>query len=595
MLSYISNERRRFHVYVENRVSSIRNRTSPEQWNHIPGVDNPADYLTRGENVKSIDSRRWYKGPEFLGKYKSEWNVPVTDRTLSENDSEVRREVKVNAVSTDSVEGLDKLFEYYSDWSRLKRAVGWFLCLKDVLRDDSARPISGHLTVSEIKRAELAVIRHVQNKFYSSELHSLRSGEVVSNSSRIKALSPLLDENGLIRIGGRLAYTNLPVASKHPYIIPHGHVIASLIAKSYHDVAHVGTEWVVSLIREQFWITKVRSVVKQVSRSCLKCKKLFAKCAVQKMSDLPEERVQPDQVPFAHTGIDCFSPFIVKRARSEIKRYVCLFTCFAIRAIHLEKLDSLDTDSFLNALRRFIARRGYPCTIHSDNATNFVGGKREMSSSLKDFDVQQIEKFCVKNQIEWDFNPPYASHMGGVWERVIRTVRKVLSGLIDTSISHKMSDEILETILCEAECIVNSRPLTKVSEDINDLSPLTPNHILMSRNHVALPPGVFREADLYRKRWRGVQHLLDLFWKQWLKQYLPELQHRVKWLKQCRNFKVGDLVLLCDENTPRGVWPMAIVTSVNVSKDGLVRTVTVRTKASSFTRPVTKLVSLECD
>jgi transposase InsO family protein len=451
------------------------------------------------------------------------------------------------------------------------------------------------LSVSEIHRAELSIVKYVQGKSFENEVKSLVKGESLPKSSTIRNLSPFLDDQGLLRVGGRLSNSSLANTEKHPYLIPHTHSVAVLIATHYHNIAHLGVEWITALVREKFWITRIRPIVKKVKHNCFTCRKLFAKPAVQRMADLPNERVQPDKAPFAHTGMDCFGPFIVRRGRSEVKRYVCLFTCFAIRAVHLEKVDSLDTDSFLNALRRFIARRGYPLTLHSDNATNFVGGKRELSKSVNDLDVQQIEKFCVMNNIEWSFNPPCASHMGGTWERMIRTVRKVLTGLLNNTLSHRMYDEMLETVLCEAESIVNSRPLTKISDDLNDLSPVTPNHLLMIKKHVALPPGVFQESDMYRKRWRAVQFIVDQFWKQWLKQYIPELQCRSKWLKKEKNFKVGDLVLISDENTPRGVWPMGIVDSVNVSKDQLVRSVTVRTKASSFVRPVTKLVSLECD
>ena len=292
------------------------------------------------------------------------------------------------------------------------------------------------------------------------------------------------------------------------------------------------------------------------------------------MSDLPEPRIEPYHAPFTTVGIDCFGPFMIKRARSEIKRYGCVFTCFATRAIHLEMLDDLSSDSFLNAFRRFCARRGVPEKVYSDNATNFVGSEREL---------------CL--DIEWHFNTPTASHMGGVWERVIRTVRKVLVAVVPAA---RLTDDTLRTILCEVEAIVNSRPLVKVSDDPKDPAALTPNHlILLNKPAVIAPSGDF--DDSFRKRWRCVQHIANEFWKRWVREYLPALQVRGKWYKAHDNVKVGDVVLLKEENTPRGVWPLGLVIESKTSADGLVRSVKIRPAkgSSEIWRPIQKLVKLE--
>ena len=176
------------------------------------------------------------------------------------------------------------------------------------------------------------------------------------------------------------------------------------------------------MIRKKYWITRIRPVVKQVVRECVRCKRLYAPTCVQKMSDLPSSRLEPYSSPFTTSGVDCFGPFTVKRARSEVKRYGCLFVCFSTRAVHLELLDDLSTSSFMNALRRFVARRGHVRKIYSDNGTNFVGAK----NALGRLDDEAVSKWAATQSIEWIFNPPHASHMGGVWERLIRTVRRVL-------------------------------------------------------------------------------------------------------------------------------------------------------------------------
>jgi hypothetical protein len=220
-----------------------------------------------------------------------------------------------------------------------------------------------------------------------------------------------------------------------------------------------------------------------------------------------------------------------------------------------------------------------------------VGGKAVLEQSLRQLDSDKISHFCLTEGIEWIFNPPMASHMGGTWERMIRTVRKVMAGVLD--IGCRLSDEILETLLCEIEAIVNSRPITKASDDVKDAAPLTPNHLLLLRGDPVMPVGIFHDADLYKRRWRVVQYLADQFWHRWLREYIPELQRRNKWLNPQPNLSVGDLVLISDENTPRGVWPMGLITHVKESDDGLVRSVVVKTKSSSFTRPIAKCVLLE--
>jgi hypothetical protein len=174
---------------------------------------------------------------------------------------------------------------------------------------------------------------------------------------------------------------------------------------------------------------------------------------------------------------------------------------------------------------------------------------------------------------------------------MIRTVRKVMTGLLDFTCN--LSDEMLSTVFCEVEAIVNGRPLTKVSDDINDLAPLTPNHLLLLRECPSLPPGMFHQSDVYKKRWRCVQFIAEQFWRRWLHEYVPELQRRQKWFHKCRNFQIGDLVMIVGENTPRGIWPLAIVVDVIPGRDGLVRSVKLKTKSTQLIRPVTKIVLLE--
>ena len=212
-----------------------------------------------------------------------------------------------------------------------------------------------------------------------------------------------------------------------------------------------------------------------------------------------------------------------------------------------------------------------------------------MSRSMKQVDRSKIIRAVCQKDVEWVFNPPYASHHGGVWERHIRTVRQVMVAVL--GLSPCLTDEILMTSFCEIENLINSRPITKCNEDINDPAPLTPNHLLILGSNESFPVGKDHDSDLYRRRWRHVRYLTTLFWKRWTKLYLSSLQKRRKWQQASVNLKIGDLVLVIDENCPRGMWPLGLVISVNEGRDG--RSARLRTQNAGMVRPITKLVHLE--
>ena len=270
------------------------------------------------------------------------------------------------------------------------------------------------------------------------------------------------------------------------------------------------------------------------------------------MADLPEDRLK-SAPPFTYCAADYFGPFMVKEKRKEIKRYGVIFTCMASRAIHLEIANSLDTDSFLNAFRRLTSRRVPVRQLRSDQGTNFVGARRELMAALNEMDHEQIKSSLFKEHWDWitfKINVPSASHMGGVWERQIRTVRNVLSSLLQHN-AEQLDDEFLRTLMCEAEAIVNSRWSHPDSSE-----PLTPSHLLTMKSGVLLsPPGKFEPADMYaRKRWRRVQHLANEFWTLWRKEYLLSLQERQKWSRPRRNLSVGDVAMVKDLNLSGNAW-----------------------------------------
>ncbi|XP_030845109.1 uncharacterized protein LOC115925437 [Strongylocentrotus purpuratus] len=604
VLHYVKNEDKRFHTFVANRITTIHEGSEPRQWRHVNTDVNPADDASRGLTAEELTGR-WKEGPKFLWSEECDWPKSLTVNESSlEHDPEVKQDkTGVFAAAESEVKATDRLLESYSSWFRLKKGIAWILKVKECLRrkarkDMNLLDMKQPVTVDEMTVAEEAIVRYVQQQTYAEEYRVLqqnktaqRSPTRIAKSSPLSKLSVKLTDEGLICVGGRLHNAPLEEQTKHPVILPSKHHVVQLLVRHYHIMCgHSGKEYVLSLLRQRFWIIRGRLAVRHVLHKCFTCKRQRAKPVEQKMADLPADRVVPEKPPFSNVGVDCFGPYMVRQGRSSVKRYGCIFTCLVIRAIHIEVLHSLETDSFLNALQRFISRRGQPEIIRSDNGTNFIGAERELREGLKRWNQEKIHDNLLQQGIDWKFNPPRASHMGGSWERQIRTTRKVLNAVMKQQV---LNDEGLTTLMCLVEAIINGRPLTITSDDARDAEPLTPNHLLLLRSKNALPPDVFQKHDLYgRRRWRQIQYLADLFWRRWVKEYLPSLQQRQKWLKETRNLEEGDIVLIID-NLPRNKWLTGRVIETYPGKDKLVRSVKLKHSTGILVRPVQKLCLLE--
>lgn len=224
---------------------------------------------------------------------------------------------------------------------------------------------------------------------------------------------------------------SMPEESKHPIILTKDLQISDLILRQVHkEVGHGGRTHMLAKLRQKYWITGASVAIRKILAKCVVCRRVLAVPASQQMADLPLNRISPDEPPFTSVGVDCFGPFEVKRGRSKVKRYGVIFTCLALRAVHIEVAASLETDSFINTLRRFIARRGQVKELCSDNGTNFVGADRELKRSLEQWNQSQIHDELLQKGIKWKFNPPSGSHHGGAWERLIRSIRKVLNSTL---------------------------------------------------------------------------------------------------------------------------------------------------------------------
>ena len=622
VLGYIANEVRRFHVFVANRVQEIQEKSSVKQWRYVDTKSNPADEGSRGLKADQLHGSKWLSGPDFLWKADVSQNDPKTQiYELPSDDPEIKKSVSM-ATNTHAIQpqeaSLEDNLKHLSSWFRAKRAVA--LCVKfaERLKDRTKRAKPVEVRASDLEDAKLRIIRATQATFYKDDICAIQKAQQEDDArynkdstAGLQKLNPFVDSHGLLRVGGRLRHSSLPESIKYPVILPAKGHITSLIILHFHErLKHQGRSFTLSELRGNgYWIIGGTKAVGSLIERCVICNKLRAKVQDQKMADLPEDRLQIAP-PFTNCAVDYFGPFLIKERRKEIKRYGVLFTCLSSRAIHLEVANTLETDSFINAFRRFVSRRGPINLLRCDQGTNFVGARRELAQALKEMDQEKIKNELLKTDCDYfafKMNVPGASHMGGVWERQIRTVRNVLSAILQDN-STQLNDESLRTFMCEVEAIVNCRPLTV--EGLNDpdaLIPLSASQLLTMKTKVLMaPPGVFQPADQYsRKWWRRVQHLVNEFWTRWRKEFLLTLQTRQKWTRSRRDVQVNDIVIIKDDNLPRSSWPLGRIQRVNQSSDGRVRSALVylaekdldsigkRQSAPRFLeRPIRKLVVL---
>jgi transposase InsO family protein len=402
-----------------------------------------------------------------------------------------------------------------------------------------------------------------------------------------------------MRVDGRLKNASLTFVSKHQAILPPFHPFTTALIRAYHqENAHAGPNLTLATLQREFWIVNGKNAVRKVTRSCVPCFRVSPKTANQLMGDLPSYRVNQDHIsPFLKVGVDYAGPVYIKqrnkRSTVEHKGYICLFVCTAVKAVHLELVGDLTTASFLAALDRFIARRGKPELIISDNGTNFVGAKSELDDLhnlfVNDAHRNAIQGFCATKSIEWKFIPPRSPNFGGLWESAVKSVKFHLKRIIGPT---KHDYEELYTILCQIEGILNSRPITPATNDPRDLEPLTPGHFLIFRPMNAVPRTDFTERkETTLDRWTRTTKIVQHFWDRWHLEYLNTLQGRYKWHTDVQ-VSLGQMVVIKEDNIPPQHWSLGRIVTLVHGADGLVRVVDVLTKSGILRRPLRRLCFL---
>lgn len=592
VLCWLRNGSRRFKQFVSHRVGEIEQLTDIGSWKWVSTKDNVADLATRMIPGDYTPESRWFRGPEFLRFSEENWpREKETSEPIDMTESVVEL---VNVNYEHDVDPLVPDARRFSSWTRLLRATARVRKIFKIWYEFTSKARSkgdltkSELTVTDLKEAEKCLWRDMQRK-YLPEISRLQKGQAIDKKSSLYKLSPFVDNMGILRMRSRLE--NCPEAvEKYPVILDPKHPATKLMILDAHERnMHYGREQIVNNLRERFWIPGIRMAVKASWKDCQRCHNSMVQPAPPEMAPLPLARVEGNLFPFTRTGVDFFGPIMVTKGRRQEKRWGVLFTCMATRAVHLEIAHSLNTDSAIMAIRRFIARRGPVRELFSDNGTNFHGADNEMRDAVQKMDHQKISDTLAPKFIEWNFNPPASPHMGGSWERLVRSVKTAMKA---TLAFHAPNDEVLLTIFSEVEFIINNRPLTHVSLDPSDRTALTPNHFLIGRTSEQRP-GEFDDNDLdLRKAWRKSQRLADCFWRRWIKEYLPELARRSKWFDQVPPLEKNSVVLIADGSLPRNDWPLGTVEEVFPGPDGKIRMATVKTSKGIYKRPVGKICVL---
>ncbi|XP_062557227.1 uncharacterized protein LOC134222098 [Armigeres subalbatus] len=567
------------------------------EWRWVPSKKNVADDGTKWTTFPDLTpTSRWFIGADFLWLREEDW--PQQPSKSSSTENELRSNLLGLHVCFEPIIDSSK----FSSWKRLLYITAFVIRFPDNCRRKLRREsiTTGAPTTDELILAESYLLRSAQRDGYPDETAVLAKAQQKSNSlitipkqSSLFQLSPWLDSRGVMRMRTRVAACQYATEdAKKPVILPRDHPTTNLIIAHYHQrYHHQNHESVVNELRQKFNIPHIRAAYAKVRKSCQRCKNDHAEPRPPMMADLPPARLAVYSPPFTHTGLDFFGPYEVSVGRRREKRWGMLATCLTVRAIHIEIVHSLSTDSCIMAIRNFIARRGIPRVIYSDRGTNFIGASRRMEEAAATVNLDEVMKEFVTVDTTWSFNPPLAPHMGGSWERLIGSVKRNLQTI---NPSRNPTDEVLRNLMAEVENVINSRPLTHIPIDDDCAPALTPNHFLLGSSNGIKPFSILDDSnDALRQNILASQVLANGFWRRWLSDYLPEITKRSKWFNRTDPIEVGHVVVIADPKLPRNCWPKGKIIEVHPGKDGVVRSATVRTSTGIYVRPATKLAVLD--
>lgn len=558
-------------TFVGNRVRDIIKLTDTKQWFHVPGLKNPADLPSRGCSPKELLQSEWWEGPDWLKLPRAQW--PNEDFMVDEELVDAERKTVHLIVTNNVTETLEEpWFAKRGSYLLCLRILAWinrfkYNCLAKVR--NLPKRNERFLTMKEIYDSELNMVGLVQNQVFPAKSDFISGLRVTKKDNIYCVTTKLTHRPDIARF-------------KQPFLLPNVHPVTDKIIEEEHvRHGHAGVQFVISKLRERFWIIQTRKAVKRVINKCIVCRRFSSKVATVPAAPLPENRVK-DAKTFEVSGIDLAGPLHLKNGS---KVWIVIFTCAVYRAVHIETVDKIDTAQFILALSRFIYKRGRGAIIYTDNGTNFC--KTAKLFGNLDWDKIQVETRI--HHIQWIFNPPASPWWGGFWERLIRMLKEYLRKILGHS---KLNKVELDTTLAFVEHLLNSRPLTYISEDPEDFIPLTPAAFIQDIDTSEFPEIIALNEKEFRQKYAELISIKEELRSRFRSEYLGQLVQRSKPNVNVK-FEVGDIVLVVDESKKRLEWPMARITELFSGPDEETRVARIKTKNGSLTRPFQRLVHLE--
>ena len=585
-------------IFIANRVQEIRNLLPNATWQYCPTEYNPADLVTRGISFQELcNSDLWKQAPSWITK-REDWPTWDYGEVLHLQATDETAEA-LGIDDSASLRNINQVIDInrYCTWSKLIRVSAYVLrFIHNCKQKMPNLKYSQSLTSSEVDQAAYLWIHHTQQFCFPKEFAALQSTSATKRRlPLIRQLKLFLNERQLICCGGRIHNACIDDEAKFPCLLPKKHPITSLIVYHVHNsYLHSGVNATVTALRQKYWLPSIRQVVKSLLRKCVRCRRVAGKPYSQPdPPPLPSVRVK-DARPFEITGVDFTGALHVKKM-GDNKVYICLFTCGVTRAVHLEVVENLSVETFLQALRRFAARRSLPRILISDNASTFQAAAKGLEELI--ISTQASETLSTLG-VQWKFIPKRAPWYGGFWERLIGLTKMALRKVLGNAF---VSLPVLQTLIIEIEAVLNDRPLTYVSSDPSDPEPLTPSHLICGRRITSLPHlmldetvdptyGAASVTEMAKRQSQLIQH----FQSRWKREYLTSLReyHRCSGGGNKEVIKVGDIVIIHDD-APRAGWKLAVVEKLITGSDGVTRAAEIRTARGTTNRPIVRLIPLE--
>ena len=556
----------RFHVYEGVRIGEIQAATdgNVREWGWIPSDKNIADWVSRSKPIVEIGpDSKWINGPDFLYKPLQDWGIqykPSAHETLP-------GEKKVTVHSCSTVESPLDIKSICLRSSSLNTILWCFARILSIL---SARSFSGgkrqNVTLALLRNAEQILITKCQVEWTP-----------VSVKNQFRSLQPI-KQHGLWVVGTRISHQSPLSPENEPQILlPYSHPYTKLVMIDAHcKSGHRGRDATVARFRARFWTSHATKLSSSVCNDCQLCKLKNVKRLSQIMGQMPVSRLLPSP-PFTAVMLDLFGPYHVRgevQKRTTGKAWGVLFTDLCSRAVHIEVVFGYDTKSFLLALSRFAAIRGWPSVIYSDPGSQLVGASNDLARIWRSIDLDEIKQVSVDRGLEWKFGPADSPWYQGAAEALVKSAKRA----IDLSVKgHRLSVSEIMTVFTQAADLLNERPLGIMPGSDSDISILTPNLLLLGRS-CSVNQGGYDAQPSLKSRLTLVQSLVDQFWSHWCKLYAPTLVKQAKWLNEKRDLKEDDVVIIADSGIQKGKYKLGRITKVIPSADGRVRRVRVMFK-----------------